>query len=142
MSTILQTQRDLGKKILGAYLTIPRNVEILEARVAMNSAAETYLRTIYECVGYLTQGWVQEYHDDIKEGLTGFQLGAYQDHIDMEAETDAFLVTNIEVEEGALTCPRCKSQKTFSYTKQVRAADEGTSVFARCYNCQNKWRES
>lgn len=136
--------RELGKKILGMYLTVPRNVEILEARISMLAAPapDTYMKLVYDCVGYVSQGWITEFHDDAKRGLVGFALGAYGEHARAESETDAFLVSEIEVEEGALACPRCKSGKTFSYTKQVRSADEGTSVFARCYGCQHKWRES
>ncbi len=135
--------RELGKKVLEIHLSIERNITILESKIFDTSTTtEEYIKKIYECAGYLSQGWVKEYHEDIKASLTGFELGVFQDYIDFEKETDLFLSADIEVEEGALVCPRCKSAKTFSYTKQVRSADEGTSVFARCYNCENKWRES
>ena len=29
----------------------------------------------------------------------------------------------------------------FSIAKQVRSADEGTSVFNECRDCRNKWRD-
>ena len=138
-----QMNRDLAKSILSKYISIKRNIDILEARIHLNSSTtDEYYKRIYECVGYLTNGWVAEFHDDVKENLSGFNLNVFYDYIELENETDAFLENEIEVEEGALECPRCKSRKTFSYTKQVRSADEGTSVFARCYNCANKWRES
>ena len=55
-------------------------------------------------------------------------------------EHDSFLVKPFEVEEGVLECGKCNSNKTLSYTKQTRSGDESTSVFAVCYNCNNKWR--
>lgn len=135
--------RELGTQVISAYLSIPKNIEILEKRIALCATSpEDYLKRVYECVGYMTHGWVKEYHADIKEKRSGFSLNAFYDFIELETETDNFLAEEIDVEEGALTCPRCSSCKTFSYTKQVRSADEGTSVFARCYNCGNKWRES
>lgn len=135
--------REIGKKILSKYLSIPSNIEIIESRIFHASSNEKdYYTKMYECVGYLSNSLVKEYHEDIKMQLTGFSLSVYNQFREDEDETDKFIVGEIEVDEGALSCPRCKSNRTFSYTKQVRAADEGTSVFAQCYQCKNKWRES
>ena len=47
-----------------------------------------------------------------------------------------------ETFEGSLhTCFKCGSNKIFSIAKQVRSADEGTTVFNKCRDCHNKWRE-
>ena len=129
--------------MLGMYLSIQRNIDILEARINLNSASQSvYMKNLYDCVGYLSRGLVSEYHEDIKLALAGFNLRIYGEYTAAEHETDTFLEEDIDVAEGALSCPKCKMNKTFSYTKQVRSADEGTSVFARCYNCSHKWRES
>ena len=48
-------------------------------------------------------------------------------------EYDQFLVKPFEVEEGVLECNKCGSKKTFSYSKQTRAGDEATTVFATCF---------
>lgn len=135
--------REIGKRVLGMYLSIPRNIDILEARINLNSPSQSvYMKNLYDCVGYLSRGLVTEYHEDIKLALAGFNLRVYSDFVAAEHETDTFLEEDVDVTEGALSCPKCKLNKTFSYTKQVRSADEGTSVFARCYNCSHKWRES
>lgn len=135
--------RELARNILSQYLSIEKNIIIIEGRIFLNSKTEKeYMKNLYDCIGYLSCGWVSEYHNDIKESKVGFDLSVYSEYISLEEETDIFLSEDIEVEEGALTCNKCKSNKTFSYTKQVRSSDEGTSVFATCYNCQNKWRES
>ena len=55
-------------------------------------------------------------------------------------EIDDFLLNPFEVDEGVLTCGKCGSNKTFSYSKQTRGGDESTTVFAICSNCQNKWK--
>ena len=140
---VMTIDRSLGTKIISQYLTIPDNIVILEKRIFMTSKnKEEYFKRVYECVGYLTHNWVSEYHEDIKNNHSGFSLNVYCVEAARDRETDQFLSEETDVEEGALTCPKCKTNKTFSYTKQVRSADEGTSVFARCYNCSNRWRES
>ena len=43
-------------------------------------------------------------------------------------------------ENSLYACFKCGSIKIFSITKQVRSADEGTSVFNECRDCHIKWR--
>ena len=38
-------------------------------------------------------------------------------------------------------CTPVSSDNVFSITKQVRSADEATSVFNKCRDCHNKWRD-
>ena len=45
------------------------------------------------------------------------------------------------LENSLNTCFKCGSNSVFSVAKQVRSADEGTSVFNECRNCHNKWRD-
>ena len=45
------------------------------------------------------------------------------------------------LENFLYTCFRCGSNNVFSVAKQVRSADEGTSVFNECLDCHNKWRD-
>ena len=44
-------------------------------------------------------------------------------------------------ENSLYTCFKCGSNKIFSVAKQVRSADEGTSVFSESRDCHNKWRD-
>ena len=44
-------------------------------------------------------------------------------------------------ENSMYTCFRCGSSNIFSISKQVRSADERTSVFNGCRDCHNKWRD-
>ena len=45
------------------------------------------------------------------------------------------------LENSLYTCFKCGSNSVFSVAKQVRSADEGTSVFNECSDCHNKWRD-
>ena len=45
------------------------------------------------------------------------------------------------LENSLYTCFKCGSNNIFSVAKQVRSADEGTSVFNECRDCHNKWRD-
>ena len=45
------------------------------------------------------------------------------------------------LENSTYTCFKCGSNNIFSVAKQVRSADEGTSVFNECRDCHNKWRD-
>lgn len=42
--------------------------------------------------------------------------------------------------QGAEDCPKCKSNNTTSYTRQMRSADENQTVFNNCKVCKYKWR--
>ena len=44
------------------------------------------------------------------------------------------------LENSLYTCFKCGSNSIFSAAKQVRFADEGTSVFNERRDCHNKWR--
>ena len=45
------------------------------------------------------------------------------------------------LENSLYTCFKCGINNVFSVGKQVRSADEGTSVFKECRDCHNKWRD-
>ncbi|MDB4726512.1 transcription factor S, partial [bacterium] len=53
-----------------------------------------------------------------------------------------FLENPIDVEEGVLECPRCFKNKTLSYQKQTRSADEPMTTFAKCVSCGKEWTYS
>ena len=45
------------------------------------------------------------------------------------------------LENSLYTCFKRGSNDVYSTAKQVRSADEGTSVFNECRDCHNKWRD-
>jgi DNA-directed RNA polymerase III subunit RPC11 len=41
----------------------------------------------------------------------------------------------------AAKCPRCDSKEAFFMEIQTRSADEPASLFFRCTQCAQRWRE-
>ena len=46
----------------------------------------------------------------------------------------------LERPDGILKCGKCKSYKTEYTERQTRSADEPTTKFCYCHNCQHRWR--
>lgn len=55
-------------------------------------------------------------------------------------EQDDFIETPPVIDEGVIECIRCKSKRTFSFSKQTRRGDESTTVFVRCSECSKTFR--
>lgn len=47
--------------------------------------------------------------------------------------------SNLEVEEGILSCYKCNSKKIKCTLAQTRSGDEGQTVSALCTQCGNRW---
>jgi DNA-directed RNA polymerase subunit M/transcription elongation factor TFIIS len=76
----------------------------------------------------------------LKEKQYLFQHHVYDDIRLRVKEQEEFLENPTQVEDGVIQCNRCKSHKTFSYAKQTRGSDEGTTVFVRCSQCHHQFR--
>ena len=59
---------------------------------------------------------------------------------DVFHEQDSFIENPPDVEEGVVECRKCKSRKTFSFSKQTRRGDESTTVFVKCSQCSSTFR--
>jgi DNA-directed RNA polymerase I subunit RPA12 len=58
---------------------------------------------------------------------------------DKLSDVQAVDVEELQVESVvAKTCPNCGRKEVFYHTKQLRSADEGTTVF---YRCQCGWKD-
>jgi len=55
-------------------------------------------------------------------------------------EQDNFIEAPPIIDEGVIECIRCKSKRTFSFSKQTRRGDESTTVFVRCSECSKTFR--
>ena len=83
-----------------------------------------------------------------KEGL-GWKNKVFSNVSERISEQNEFICNPFEVEEGVFQCkavdPKtgkiCGSRRVFSYSKQDRSCDEGTSVYCQCVACKAKWRE-
>lgn len=54
----------------------------------------------------------------------------------LNAEKQRF---NPIVEEGAFTCPNCKSKKVTTRQVQMRSGDEGANTLLTCHDCGRQW---
>ena len=149
--------RDTGKATLSTVLAKEQNVRVLEKNVydLTNHFMETeydgeqdydetveriYSEHIYQVVGDILSGIkLSTILATIKERQTGWEHPCYTEMQARMEEQDDFIINPFEVEEGVLEC-HCGSRRVYSYSKQVRSCDEGTTVFAQCMACKAKWQ--
>ena len=134
--------RQLGVQVLSKYISSDKNVKLLEKNVnTVSNNQGDYKKLILELVNYKREGMSSK---DILKLLKSKKVledgSKYEEYRIKLKEHDGFLIKPFEVDEGVLECGKCGSNKTISYTKQTRSGDESTSVFALCYNCNNKWK--
>jgi DNA-directed RNA polymerase subunit M/transcription elongation factor TFIIS len=55
--------------------------------------------------------------------------------------SDASCMDPKDMPDGMLQCRKCGSKKTSYYELQTRSADEPMTVFARCHECPNRWKQ-
>lgn len=61
----------------------------------------------------------------------------------IDAKKEIAVVTEGEHEINPIveiTCPKCKHNEAFFWTKQTRAGDEAETKFFKCTKCKNTWR--
>ena len=103
--------------------------------------SEKYLNIIYEVLYKLSENFkLDSIMEDVKNGLFGLDEKTFEKYKILQKEKDDFLDKPIDIGESIMECGKCKSNKTYSYTKQVRSADEGFTTFSFCFDCGNKWR--
>ena len=132
--------RDKGCDALSIIIKNEKNVKVLEKKIHSVSDDQTnYMLLIQEVINLKRKG------NSCKDIMSLLRSGKYlemSEEYDVFreklAEHDRFLVKPFEVDEGVLVCSKCGSNKTISYTKQTRSGDESTTVFAMCFNCNNK----
>lgn len=81
---------------------------------------------------------------EMKENIKNKNIGWYHSFFDKyklkQNEYDEFLINPPDVEEGVIECKKCGSNKTYSFSKQTRRADESATVFVRCSQCNNTFK--
>ena len=94
-----------------------------------------------EMIGLVREGKTKsELKDLLINGKYQFDSDIYEDVRYRMKEFESFILKPFEVDEGVLTCNKCGSNRTFSYTKQTRSGDEATTVFAVCSKCNARWK--
>jgi DNA-directed RNA polymerase subunit M/transcription elongation factor TFIIS len=86
--------------------------------------------------------------EKISSILSSFDFGLthnqFSEYIELEKKEINKILNPQEVKEGGFyTCPKCKSNKTMYFSRQVRRADEPPSTFIFCMNgtCKFTWRD-
>ena len=142
----LEIDPSLGEKILENVLNKPKNISIFnKAIIKISRNLEEYKSLLYNISYQLKNREVttrdhREIFEDIKNKNVGWDSHIYKDFKKSQDEKDEFLNNPIQVVEGVNQCQKCGSKKTFSYTKQMRCADEGTTVFCICVQCSHRWK--
>jgi len=140
MTEIQDADREIGIKSLETILSIPKNISILEKNIYQQSKnIDEYQELCMHVVTKISEGVrLNTVLQEIKNGATGLNSGAYVDVKNALEEQQNFIENPFEVEEGVLEC-KCGSRKTISFSKQIRSGDEGTTVFAKCVDCGRGW---
>jgi len=131
-----------GKQCLCKFLQSQKNVEIIEKNIFNVSDTEKdYKTNIYNVINNLILGIdLKQILNDLKHEKVIFNMEKFDNIKFSISEQQKFLEKPFEVEEGVLQCNKCGSKKTFSFSKQTRGGDEGTTVFAQCANCGVRWK--
>lgn len=122
--------RKLGKKLL-------KNTKLENLVFKSSKTDEEYKRNLYQALY------------DSKSKKFGWKHSNFTEITNKILEQNEFIKNPFEVEEGVFQCkaidPKtgkiCGSRRVFSYAKQDRSCDEGTSVYCQCVACKAKWRE-
>jgi DNA-directed RNA polymerase subunit M/transcription elongation factor TFIIS len=136
-----ETYRNICKTALRSVLSIEKNIDILERNIFQSTTTlDEYEELTMSIVTKIRDGHrLNPLLKTIKEKKIGYKSDYFKDVRDTLDEQQNFIENPFEVDEGVLECSKCGSKKTFSFSKQTRGGDEGTTVFAQCTNCGKKW---
>ena len=145
--SVTMSFRTKGVAALATVLTYKKNINILEKAVYEKVADGSDIEDTYNCVIYQVLSDIQDLkpikdiYRSIRAGEIGWKHHSFHGTSERFDEQNEFIENPFEVEEGVHTCQKCGSKRVFSYNKQCRGGDEGTSVFCECFACHCKWRE-
>lgn len=118
------------------------NILTLENRPFVYEIVNMLSKMDYEVVyNFLNAGWEKVFGSGagLRQRII-FEnplLSKSKDKLAMDME---IYRNKIDVESGAFDCRKCQSKETLSVARQIRSADEATSVFVSCLSCGYKWR--
>lgn len=136
----LKERVQMSNKLLSLLSHKKENKKLIRTHLS-NFTNNEKLDKIYEMAFQ-----IQEDNRDLKhafQSLKESRLGLCHADFSIVAkkmeETDLFMNKTFETVEGVNECSKCKSKRTISFTKQVRSADEGASVFITCIDCKHRF---
>lgn len=130
--------------ILNKILQNDPKIKIVEDKIFSKSKCneQKYKNILYQIVGDILNGVnIDVIIKNIDSNLIEWKHTNFKEWFDRISEQNDFIKNPFEVEEGVFQCKVCGSRRVYSYTKQDRSCDEGTSVYAQCVACKTKWRE-
>ena len=138
------TTREKGIKALSTIFRKKSNIKIIEKLIHSVAKNETdYKAIIYQTViNFHNSHKIKDVYREIKMRKILWKHKTLKKIADDMIEQNDFIENPFEIEEGIHLCFKCGSRRVFSYNKQVRGSDEGTSVFCECVACHAKWNES
>ena len=137
-----------GKNALKTVLTQEKNIDTIEKYIYKLSSKnninieENYNDNLYQIIGdIIDEVKLKTILENIKNNKLGWEHHSFDEMNICVAEQNDFIKNPFEVEEGVFQCKQCGSKRVYSYAKQDRPCDEGTSVYAQRVACKAKWRE-
>lgn len=132
--------RAKGKECLEKYLSIEKNIQIIEKNIHENCKNnDDYINNIMEvCKKIRNKVKLRDILVDIKGDKLGWNDSLFDHCRDVQEEEINYITNPFEVEEGIIDCS-CGSSRTISYAKQTRGSDEATSVIVTCIECKRTW---
>jgi DNA-directed RNA polymerase subunit M/transcription elongation factor TFIIS len=130
--------------ILNKLLPNNKKINIIEQKLftISNHDEDRYNNILYQIIGdILLDKNIDTIITNIDNNLIEWNHSSFKELADQISEQNEFIQNPFEVEEGVFQCKACGSRRVYSYTKQDRSCDEGTSVYAQCVACKTKWRE-
>ena len=137
--------REKSIEVLSKLIPNISKAKTIEQKVFTKSNNDEYRynNILYQILGdILTKKFsVDTIIQNINNDLLEWNHPDFKEWANQISEQNDFIQNPFEVEEGVFQCKACGSRRVYSYTKQDRSCDEGTSVYAQCVACKAKWRE-
>jgi DNA-directed RNA polymerase subunit M/transcription elongation factor TFIIS len=139
--------RDIGINAISTIIQKQKNVELLEKYIFTYTVNETeYIDVLYTSIYKLQTSsnrtqCLKDLITQLYNNHHNWNDQIYRTYKEKLEEEDHFITNPFEIEEGVLEC-KCGSKRTISFQRQTRSADEGSTTFAQCVECGNRWRHN
>lgn len=133
--------RDLGIKAISTVLPNKKNQKIIEKYCweLSNEDVDVYNRYIYQVIGdFVNKLDFKIVLEQLKNKKIDWNHPCFEKINESIDEQNGFIKNPFCVEKGVTKC-KCGSERVFTYTRQLRSADESLSVVAQCVECNAKW---
>lgn len=146
----MEELRENSRNIMSKYFKLEKNVKSIEEKL-YTLVSEKYAKhreesynaflhiIIYMRISKIS---IKDIATFIQDDKLEYNHSSFDRLRLKQIDNDEYLENPFEVLSGVVKCKKCGSDKTMSYSKQDRSADEPMSVYAQCMICKTKWREN